>query len=96
MSKQLFEINTNKYLEHDLTNIQRQEIYTFIFLPGEKSMQNPPFNSNRDNTLSNITNLMDNNNKTAQFTIVNSMSDDDDDQKMQLFKDYKLILCQAL
>ncbi|PKC00134.1 hypothetical protein RhiirA5_505356 [Rhizophagus irregularis] len=44
-------------------------------------------------TLSNITNLMDNN-RTAQFAIVNSMSDDDDDdQKMQLFKDYKLILC---
>ncbi|PKK51489.1 hypothetical protein RhiirC2_803292 [Rhizophagus irregularis] len=58
-------------------------------------MQNPPSNSNRDNTLSNITNLMDNK-KTAQFAIVNSMSDDDDDQKMQLFKDYKLILCQAL
>ncbi|CAB4435258.1 unnamed protein product [Rhizophagus irregularis] len=58
-------------------------------------MQNPPSNSNRDNTLSNITNLMDNN-KTAQFAIVNSMSDNDDDQKMQLFKDYKLILCQAL
>jgi len=35
------------------------------------------------------------NNKTAQFAIVISMSDDDD-QKMQLFKDYKLILCQAL
>jgi hypothetical protein len=34
------------------------------------------------------------NNRTAQFAIVNSMSDDDDDdQKMQLFKDYKLILC---
>ncbi|CAB4474936.1 unnamed protein product [Rhizophagus irregularis] len=58
-------------------------------------MQNPPSNSNRDNTLSNITSLMDNK-KTAQFAIVNSMSDDDDDQKMQLFKDYKLILCQAL
>ncbi|CAB4409111.1 unnamed protein product [Rhizophagus irregularis] len=58
-------------------------------------MQNPPFNSNRDNTLSNITNLMDNN-KTAQFTIVNSMSDDDNDQEKQLFKDYKLILYQAL
>uniref|UniRef100_U9T2F9 Uncharacterized protein n=1 Tax=Rhizophagus irregularis (strain DAOM 181602 / DAOM 197198 / MUCL 43194) TaxID=747089 RepID=U9T2F9_RHIID len=99
MSKQLFErileINTNEYLENDLT-IQRQEIvYPFIFLPGEKSMQNPPSNSNRDNTLSNITSLMDNK-KTAQFAIVNSMSDDDDDQKMQLFKDYKLILCQAL
>ncbi|CAB4389855.1 unnamed protein product [Rhizophagus irregularis] len=100
MSKQLFErileINTNGYLENDLTSVQRQEIvYPFIFLPGEKSMQNPPSNSNRDNTLSNITNLMDNK-KTAQFAIVNSMSDDDDDQKMQLFKDYKLILCQAL
>ncbi|PKC59947.1 hypothetical protein RhiirA1_468717 [Rhizophagus irregularis] len=100
MSKQLFErileINTNGYLENGLTSIQRQEIvYPFIFLPGEKSMQNPPSNSNRDNTLSNITSLMDNK-KTAQFAIVNSMSDDDDDQKMQLFKDYKLILCQAL
>ncbi|GBC24268.2 hypothetical protein GLOIN_2v1773680 [Rhizophagus irregularis DAOM 181602=DAOM 197198] len=86
MSKQLFErileINTNGYLENGLTS-------------SEKSMQNPPSNSNRDNTLSNITSLMDNK-KTAQFAIVNSMSDDDDDQKMQLFKDYKLILCQAL
>ncbi|PKY54438.1 hypothetical protein RhiirA4_473255 [Rhizophagus irregularis] len=37
------------------------------------------------------------NNKTAPFAIINSMSDDDgDDQKMQLFKGYKLILCQAL
>uniref|UniRef100_U9T0A1 Uncharacterized protein n=1 Tax=Rhizophagus irregularis (strain DAOM 181602 / DAOM 197198 / MUCL 43194) TaxID=747089 RepID=U9T0A1_RHIID len=53
--------------------VQYQEIYPFIFLP--------------DNTLSNITNLMDNN-KTAQFTIVNSMSDDDDDQEMQLFKEH--------
>ncbi|CAB4419051.1 unnamed protein product [Rhizophagus irregularis] len=89
MSKQLFErileINTNGYLENDLTSNFKLR----------KSMQNPPSNSNRDNTLSNITNLMDNN-KTAQFTIVNSMSDNDDDQKMQLFKDYKLILCQAL
>ncbi|PKK65030.1 hypothetical protein RhiirC2_786710 [Rhizophagus irregularis] len=65
MSKQLFErileINTNEYLENDLTssidfNFQRQE----KSLPGEESMQNPPSNSNRDNALSNITNLMDN------------------------------------
>jgi hypothetical protein len=37
-----------------------------------------------------------NNDEATRLAIVNSTSDDDDDQKMQLFKDYKLILCEAL
>ena len=36
------------------------------------------------------------NNESTQLAIVNLTSNDDDDQKMQLFKDYKLILCEAL
>ncbi|RGB22296.1 hypothetical protein C1646_776326 [Rhizophagus diaphanus] len=77
MSKQLFErileINTNKYLENDLTNnidfncnisknflttSTSRDLSIYIFTR-RKSMRNPLFNSNRDtNTLSNITNLI--------------------------------------
>ncbi|CAB4409818.1 unnamed protein product [Rhizophagus irregularis] len=75
--------------------VQRQEIYPFIFLSAEESIQNPSSISNKDNVLNNITNLT-NNDEYTQLTIVNSISDDDDDQTIQLFKDYKLILHEAL
>ncbi|RGB32812.1 hypothetical protein C1646_762463 [Rhizophagus diaphanus] len=77
-----------EYIRDDKNQLDSAEIllnkYGYKTLINEESMQNPS-NSNEDNILNNITNLI--NNESTQLKIINPTSDDDDDQ-MQLFKDY--------